>query len=185
MAYVRMQLVSSSTFIYLTYENYILYVANERLRLACKHLYMANNICSLYLFLKDSETWRAVSIVEETREFTAMLDKRLRFESSKFCDVVIESSGLHAALSELEAVQGRKGPSALADNGGKYLKSAFSVFNATIEAFLSHQGQSCVKCKFCFQCVISKYSCSLYSPYFTSSFISSCSSCSFFFFFFL
>ena len=128
--------------------------ANERLRKACTHLYMANNICPLYLYLKErgvtklsanssgDMSWNAVKereMLEEQQKFISSLETRLKFESARFVDTVVESLGLFDVLDELEAAGG---PSALVGyEKGKILKQKFSKFNATMEAWTSHQGE--------------------------------------------
>ena len=122
--------------------------ANERLRAACKHLFMANNICPLYLMVKetlesfDSEVGGSDINLNEMLELGKSLDTRLRFDSAKFVDTIFEASGLHEVLDSLKTAHGKAGPSALSGHEkGKVLKLAFSDFNATVEAWMSHQGE--------------------------------------------
>lgn len=120
--------------------------ADGRLRLGCKHLYMANNVCHLYLFLKEGSVVSAPgvgSLSDEyllTRQkFISTLETRLLFESGRFVDTIVKSSGLMDVLDDLEAAGG---PGVLAvQDKEKLLKQKFSVFNATIEAWTSHQGE--------------------------------------------
>jgi Exo70 exocyst complex subunit len=130
--------------------------ANERLREACKHLFMANNICPLYQLLKensgmndgafsdgDSESWEMMRDREFFRaqqKLLSTLETRLKYESSRFVDIIVESSGIMDVMEELEAAGG---PTAFetGHDKGKLIKLKFSIFNATMEAWTSHQGE--------------------------------------------
>lgn len=76
--------------------------ANERLRAACKHLFMANNICPLYLYLKErgfsgveeSSFGRGKELLGQKHEFISSLETRLKFEAGRFVDTIVESAGL-------------------------------------------------------------------------------------------
>jgi hypothetical protein len=130
--------------------------ANERLRAGCKHLYMANNICPLYHMLKefeamsdgvvtgeDTENWemmREREFFRAQQKLLSSLETRLKYESNRFVDVIVDSTGLVDALDECETAGG---PAVLetGHDKGKLLKSKFSIFNATMEAWTSHQGE--------------------------------------------
>ena len=103
--------------------------ANERLRAACKHLYFANNICPLYLLLKEAasvgfspvvtlgDDREKLSLSEEflaaRQRFLSVLETRLKFESTRFVDTIVESTGIMDVLDELEKAGG---PAALLGN---------------------------------------------------------------------
>ena len=123
--------------------------ANERIRKACKHLYMANNLCPLYLYLKEKGvksskeiTWdskREKQQLEEQQNFLMNIETRLKFEAARFVDTIVEALGLCKVLDDLENAGGPEG--LMEYEKGKILKQKFSTFNATMEAWVSHQGE--------------------------------------------
>ena len=70
--------------------------ANERLRAGCKHLYMSNNLCPLYLMVRGAVV--ATDGGQDMRDLEVLLDQRLRVEAAKFVDTVLEASGVPVEL---------------------------------------------------------------------------------------